>query len=95
MPNADARLNMRIHQDTLDRLREAARLQSTDVTSFVISAAVAQARRVLLEERALRLTPEEISQVARVVSEDREPTETLILAAKHLERSEVGQHSLT
>ena len=39
-----ARLNMRLTPQELDAIRDAARLQGTDVTTFVLGAALDQAR---------------------------------------------------
>ncbi|NTW41385.1 MAG: DUF1778 domain-containing protein [Cellulomonadaceae bacterium] len=66
-----ARLNMRIAPDALELLREAAAAQQQDVTSFVLGAAMAQARSVLMEERVMFLTAREVAQVDEAL--EREP----------------------
>lgn len=58
-----ARLNMRVAPEALATIREAAAAQQQDVTSFVLGAAMDQARSVLLTERVMRLTPTEAAQV--------------------------------
>lgn len=65
MPTTDrsARLNMRVASEALAVIREAAAAQQQDVTSFVLGAAMDQARSVLLTERVMRLTPAEAAQV--------------------------------
>jgi uncharacterized protein (DUF1778 family) len=42
-----ARLNMRLTPDALELLREAARQQNQDITTFVLSAALERTRDVL------------------------------------------------
>lgn len=74
-----ARLNMRITPDALDLLREAAATQQQDVTSFVLGAAMAQARTVLMEQRVMVLTAREVAQVDEAL--DREPRVIPELAA--------------
>ena len=58
-----ARLNVRLTPDALTMIREAAAAQQQDVTSFVLGAAMDQARSVLLTERVMRLTPAETAQI--------------------------------
>lgn len=71
-PDRSARLNMRVAPDALAMIREAAAAQQQDVTSFVLGAAMDQARSVLLTERVMRLTPAEAAQVdAALESEPR------------------------
>lgn len=66
-----ARLNMRLSADADSTLREAAALQGQDLTSFVLGAALGVARQVLAEDRLLRLTPHEVSQLEKAL--EREP----------------------
>ena len=70
IPERSARLNMRISPDALESIREAARAQQQDVTSFVLGAAMERARAVLVEERLLQLTPTEMAQVDTALDEE-------------------------
>ena len=88
MTAATARLNMRVKEEALDRIREAAEISGTDVTAFVISAATTQARQVILEDRALKLTPREIDQLEELAAADRTVPAALIDAARRLEKLE-------
>ncbi|WP_402376963.1 type II toxin-antitoxin system TacA family antitoxin [Isoptericola rhizosphaerae] len=66
MPTANARserLNMRLSPDALATIRAAAAAQQQDVSAFVLGAAMAHAREVLLRDRVLQLTPRELDQV--------------------------------
>lgn len=65
------RMNLRVSPESLATLREAAALQGQDLTSFVMGAALERARAVLAEDRLLRLTPHEVTQLERAL--DREP----------------------
>lgn len=71
MSEKSGRLNLRVAPEALETIREAAAAQQQDVTSFVLGAALDRARGVLAEERLLRLTPHEVTQLERAL--DREP----------------------
>lgn len=73
------RLNMRIAPDALAVIRDAAAAQQQDVTSFVLGAALNQARSVLVADRMMRLTPAEASQLNAAL--DAEPSVVPELAA--------------
>ncbi|MBM6404613.1 DUF1778 domain-containing protein [Phycicoccus sp. CSK15P-2] len=70
MSTKTERLNLRCSKVTAMTLREAAGLQDQDLTSFVLGAALDRARTVLVEDRALRLTPQEMLQLEKVLDED-------------------------
>ncbi len=65
------RLNLRVSPDSVATVKEAAAVQGQDVTSFVMGAALERARAVLAEDRLLKLTPHEVTQLERAL--DREP----------------------
>lgn len=72
MPEAkSARMNLRLNPESLELIRAAASVQQQDLTSFVLGAAMERARAVLAEDRLLRLTPHEVSQLERAL--DSEP----------------------
>ena len=48
-----ARVNMRLTPESLELLREAARLQDQDLTSFILGAALDRSRRVVLQHREM------------------------------------------
>jgi uncharacterized protein (DUF1778 family) len=73
------RLNLRVSAEALETIREAARVQQQDVTSFVLGAALERARAVIAEERLLRLTPHEVNQLEKAL--DAEPQVVPQLAA--------------
>ena len=66
-----ARINARLNPEALETIRAAASVQQQDLTSFVLGAAMERARAVLTEDRLLRLTPHEVSQLERAL--DSEP----------------------
>lgn len=84
MSTATARINMRITPAARDLIEDAAEVQGTDMTAFVVAAATQQARRVLLEERALKVSAAEALQIQALLSEDREPTDALKRAMERL-----------
>lgn len=61
------RLNLRLSSEALRTVREAARVQQQDLTSFVLGAALERSRAVLAEDRMLRLTPHEVNQLERAL----------------------------
>jgi uncharacterized protein (DUF1778 family) len=75
----DARLNMRLTVEALETIKQAAAIQQQDLTSFVLGAALDRARSVLAEERILRLSPHDITQLEAML--DREPQVIPQLAA--------------
>lgn len=84
---ATERLNMRVSAATNQLIADAADVQGTDKTSFVIEAATSKARRVLLEERALRVTPAEALQIQALLESDSEIPDALRQAAQRLVES--------
>lgn len=73
------RLNLRVSSEAMETIREAARVQQQDLTSFVLGAALERARAVLAEDRLLRLTPHEVNQLEKAL--DAEPQVVPQLAA--------------
>lgn len=65
------RVNFRLSTEALETIKEAARVQGQDVTSFMTGAALDRARAVLAEDRLLRLTPHEVNQLEAAL--DKEP----------------------
>lgn len=71
-PAKSERLNLRVASDAVETIREAARVQQQDLTSFVLGAALERARAVLAEDRLLRLTPHEANQLEKALDSDPE-----------------------
>lgn len=65
-----ARINLRLSPEALSMVREAAGLQQQDLTSFVLGAAMERSRAVLAEDRILRMTPREVTQLERALDTD-------------------------
>ena len=62
MSATKTRINMRVSEDNLDLIREAADANGQDMTSFVLGAALDRARAVVLEARVTRLSPSEAAR---------------------------------
>ena len=71
MAAAKTRINMRIEEENLGLIKEAAEANGQDMTSFVLGAALDRARAVVLEVRVTRLTPSEAQRFAAAL--DAEP----------------------
>lgn len=82
MTTAQARINMRVSPESLEQLREAAKVQGQDLTAFVLGAALSNARQVLFEDRVLRLTPAEVRQLEEALDSDAPPSPRLVEAMK-------------
>ena len=65
-----SRINMRINQDSLEQLRAAAIVEQQDLSAFVLGSAMERARKVLLEDRVLKLSPAEVMQLERALDRD-------------------------
>ncbi len=62
MAAAKTRINMRIDEENLALIREAADANGQDMTSFVLGAALDRARAVVLEARVTRLSASEAAR---------------------------------
>ena len=62
MSATKTRINMRVTENNLDLIREAADANGQDMTSFVLGAALDRARAVVLEARVTRLSPSEAAR---------------------------------
>lgn len=71
MPTEKNRLNLRIAPENLTLIREAASANGQDMTSFILGAALAQARNVMIEDRVTRLTSDEFARLEHAL--EREP----------------------
>lgn len=65
-----SRINMRINEDSLEQLRAAAIVEQQDLSAFVLGSAMERARKVLLEDRVLKLSPAEVMQLERALDRD-------------------------
>ena len=65
------RINMRVSEDNLVLIKEAAEANGQDMTSFVLGAALDRARSVVLEARVTRLSPSEAARLEAAL--DAEP----------------------
>ena len=64
------KINMRISRDALKQLREAASLNQQDLTSFVLGAALAQARKVMIERKTLELSEDEWQNLQAILEDE-------------------------
>lgn len=70
MNSTKTRINMRISEDNLALIREAAELSGQDLTSFVLSAALDRAREVSIETHITRLSRDEAQNLEQALSRD-------------------------
>lgn len=62
MAAAKTRINMRVDEENLALIKEAADANGQDMTSFVLGAALDRARAVVLGARVTRLSPSEAAR---------------------------------
>jgi len=81
-----ARINMRISEDALERLRLAAKLRQQDLTSFVLGSAIEKSSELLLKERLTSLNKKEIAKLNALIETTEKPR-----AVKEVVRQEQDQ----
>ena len=86
-----ARINMRISEDALERLRLAAKLRQQDLTSFVLGAAIEKSSDLLLKERLASLNKKEIAKLNALI----EPTQKPKLVKQVLRQEQDQRKKLT
>jgi uncharacterized protein (DUF1778 family) len=77
-----ARLEARLPQDVMARLRRAAEIQGRTLTDFVVAAADEAACRAIQDTQIIRLSLEGQRQIAEAILKPPEPTPALKKAAK-------------
>lgn len=90
MTAAEKRINMRISQDNLDLIREAAQSNGQDMTAFILGAALSQARSVVLESRVTRLTASEATKLEEFLDAEPEPVPALVELLRRTANQEFG-----
>jgi uncharacterized protein (DUF1778 family) len=78
MTTAKTRINMRIDEENLGLIKEAAEANGQDMTSFVLGAALDRARSVVLEARVTRLSASEAERLEAALDRDAQPAPELV-----------------
>lgn len=73
MTTAKTRINMRIDEQNLELIKEAAEANGQDMTSFVLGAALDRARAVVLEARVTRLSASEAERLEAALDREAPP----------------------
>ena len=66
----DSRINMRVSKETHEEIKAAAELSREDLTTFVITAALERAEKVVAESRVFKLTAKEVLGIEKMLSEE-------------------------
>jgi uncharacterized protein (DUF1778 family) len=77
-----ARLEARLPEPVLNRLKRAAEIQGRTLTDFVVSAADEAARRMIEQTEIIRLSAEDQRQIAAAILNPPAPNRALKKAAK-------------
>ncbi len=90
MPRAvaenNSRVELRIGADEKAMLARAASLQRTDLTNFILSAALPAARTVIERAEQVRLSERDSLRVLDLLENPPEPNEKLVAAARALKQ---------
>jgi uncharacterized protein (DUF1778 family) len=81
-----ARLEARLPNDVLERLKRAAELQGRSLTDFVVAAADEAACRTIEQTEIIRLSIEGQRQIAEAILNPPEPTPALRRAVRRYRR---------
>lgn len=73
----DARLEVKTSQSAKDLLTQAAALSGVNLSSFIISSAMEQARKLLVDHSTIELSLEGQRNLAALLQGDSEPTEAM------------------
>jgi uncharacterized protein (DUF1778 family) len=76
-PDSTARLEARLPNEVLVRLKRAAEIQGRSLTDFVVSAADEAARRAIEQTEILRFSAEAQRQIAEAILNPPEPAPAL------------------
>lgn len=73
----NSRVALRASEETKDRLQEAAQITGQDLSAFILDAANARAREVLLEDRIIRFSDADLVQIEEALENPPAPNDTL------------------
>jgi len=81
-PESKARITARVPASVQSVLEEAAACMGVPVNSFLVSAAVEKANKVLEAERIIHLTPRDAKFIAQLIENPSQPEAALLEAAR-------------
>jgi uncharacterized protein (DUF1778 family) len=81
-PQTTARLEARLPNEVLTRLKRAAEIQGRTLTDFVVAAADEAACRTIEQTEVINLSIEDQRQIVEAILNPPEPTAALMRAAK-------------
>lgn len=94
MTSPKTRINVRVSEENLALIREAAELSGQDLTSFVLSASLDRAREVLIEMQVTRLTLDEAKNLENALDREPQPKPALVeLLTRALDQDYKGSNS--
>lgn len=85
-PKSDARLDVRLQQQSKDLIEEAAALSGQSISDYVVSTLVRHSAEVLEKHRHVRLSNRDRDRFLALLEADDEPNEALRRAAKGFKR---------
>jgi len=68
----DSRINMRVSKDSHEELKAAAELAREDLTTFLITAGLQRAEKLVRESRVFKLTAKEVIGIEKMLAEEPE-----------------------
>lgn len=82
------RIQLRATSHAREQIRRAAEITQQDTTSFILDAATAKARAVLLEDRVLQFTSNELEQLEEAMSGPAEASPILVNLLRRVKQDE-------
>lgn len=77
-PAKSERIQLRVSTAAKAQIVEASAIAQQDATSFILDAATSRARSVLLEQRLLKLSTNDLKQIEDALATAKEPSEALV-----------------
>ena len=73
----NSRIALRASDETKDRLQEAAQITGQDLSAFILEAANARARQILLEDKIIRFSDADLLQIEEALENPPAPNDAL------------------
>lgn len=89
-PKSDARLDVRLQQDSKDMIEEAATVSGQSVSDYVVSTLVQRSTEVLEQHRHVRVSNRDRDRFLSMLDDKAEPSAALRRAAKRFKRKSVA-----
>ncbi len=87
----NSRIALRASDETKDRLQEAAQITGQDLSAFILEAANARARQILLEDKIIRFSDADLLQIEEALENPPAPNDALRALVRKYSQSRRGR----